>query len=99
MTSSITILSEVVPCGEAALCRRCARSVDTSEVCPTCGCCMECSASMPGSAACFNCVEVHRLVAEFLGALEDWDLERYGSGCATALRELLLLHNRLDEHC
>jgi len=99
MPTLSSTLSEAVPCVEKALCRRCAASVDTSEVCPTCGCCSACSAGMPGSAVCFNCVEVHRLVAEFLGALEDWDLERYGSGCTTALHELQALYNRLDEYC
>jgi hypothetical protein len=73
--------------------------VDASELCSTCGCCTECSVGMPGGAVCFNCVEVHRLVVEFLGALEDWDLERYGSGCARALEELQALYNRLDECC
>jgi hypothetical protein len=99
MSAMISALSEAAPCGETAQCVRCAASVDTSELCLTCGCCAECSAGMPGGNACFNCVEVHRLVVEFLGALEEWDLERYGPGCAQAVHELQALRNRLDEHC
>jgi len=88
-----------IPGREASSCRRCAEPVDRSELCPACGCCPECSAAMPGSAACFNCVRVHRLLAEFLGAAGDWDWDDYGPGCAAALRELTALLDRLDEHC
>jgi len=80
-------------------CKLCGQAVADTDLCPVCGYCKTCSAGMPQTAACFNCLEVHRLVAEFLGAFQEWDVARYGPAAAAAVRGLKALSDRIEPHC
>lgn len=82
---------------EMVLCRMCAAAVEPENVCPVCGYCGACSAGMPEARACFNCVEIHRLIGEFLGVLAEWDLERYGPDAADACHKLYAVADRIEQ--
>jgi hypothetical protein len=83
----------------AVKCKLCGQTAAGSDLCPVCGYCKVCSAGMGETGACFNCLEVHRLLLEFLGALQEWDVKRYGPEAATAFRELNTLEEQIGPYC
>jgi hypothetical protein len=83
----------------AVACKLCGQTAAGSDLCPVCGYCKACSAGMSETGACFNCLEVHRLLLEFLGALQEWDVKRYGPPAATAFRELNTLAEQIEPYC
>jgi hypothetical protein len=80
-------------------CKLCGQTAAGSDLCPVCGYCKACSAGMPETGTCFNCLEVQRLLLEFLNALQEWDVERYGPAAAAAFRELNTLSELIEPYC